>query len=100
VHYSYTLFFTFWFILCFAATQLARQVQQERTQMVYSNREAQKRLTESNGTPAVDLGFGFLFFCLCFAATQLARQLQQECTQVGCNKREAQKRPARGHSRT
>ena len=38
------------------ATQLARQVQQERTQVVCSNKVARKRLTESNGTPAMDLG--------------------------------------------
>ena len=37
---------------CFAATQLARQAQEERTQVVCSNKE----LTESNGTPAMDLG--------------------------------------------
>ena len=29
---------------CYAATQLALQTQQERTQVVYSNREAWKRL--------------------------------------------------------
>jgi len=34
----------------------SRQVQQERTQVVYSNKEARKRLTESNGTSALDLG--------------------------------------------
>ena len=32
------------FFLCFAATQLARQVQQERTQVVCSNEVVQKRL--------------------------------------------------------
>jgi len=32
------------FFCCFAATQLARQVQQERTQVVCSNKEARKRL--------------------------------------------------------
>ena len=44
------------FFSSFAATQLARQVKQERTQLVCSSKEAQKRLTESNGTPAMDLG--------------------------------------------
>ena len=39
-----------------AATQLARQVQEERTQAVCSNKVARKRLTESNGTPVMDLG--------------------------------------------
>jgi len=38
---------------CFAATQLALQVQQERTQVVCSNRQARKRPAESNGTPAI-----------------------------------------------
>ena len=33
------------FCFCFSATQLARQVHQERTQVVYSNKVAQKRLT-------------------------------------------------------
>ena len=37
-------------------TQLALQVQQERTQVVCSNKEAQKRMTKSNGTSAMDLG--------------------------------------------
>jgi len=48
---------TFFLLGCFySATQLALRVQQERTQVVCSNKEAQKRLTESNGTPAMDLG--------------------------------------------
>ena len=38
----------------FAATQLARQLQQERTQVVYSNKEARKRLARR--TPAMDRG--------------------------------------------
>ena len=41
---------------CFADTQLARQLQQERTQVVCSNKETRNRLTESYGTPAMDLG--------------------------------------------
>jgi len=45
----------FW---CFATIQLARQVQQERTQVVCGNKEAQKHLTDSNATPAIDLGLG------------------------------------------
>jgi len=36
-------------------TQQAIQVQQERIQLVRSNRDARKRPTESNGTPAMDL---------------------------------------------
>jgi len=39
-----------------AATQLARQVQQERTQVVCSNKVGRNRLAESNGTPAMDPG--------------------------------------------
>jgi len=44
------------FFCCYATTQLAAQVQQERTQVVDSNKEARKRLAESNGTPAMDIG--------------------------------------------
>jgi len=46
----------FWFLDCYADTQLAIQVQQRRIQVVRSNKVARKRLTESNGTPAMDLG--------------------------------------------
>jgi len=46
----------FGFLVCYADTQLARQLQQERIQVVRTNTEAQKRLTESNSTPAMDLG--------------------------------------------
>ena len=48
----------FWFLVCYANTQLATQLQQRCTQVVCSNKEARKRLTESNrdGTPAMDLG--------------------------------------------
>jgi c-di-AMP phosphodiesterase-like protein len=48
--------FVFFLCLCFAATQLARQLHQERTQVVCSNKEAWKRLSESNGTPVMDFG--------------------------------------------
>ena len=41
---------------CYAATQLATQSPQRRIQVVRSNKVARKRLTESNGTPAMDLG--------------------------------------------
>jgi len=58
------------FCCFYAATQLARQVQQECTQVVCNSKEAWKRLTESNGTPAMDLGHVivvfFFFFCLGF----------------------------------
>ena len=45
-----------WFLVCYAATQLATQLPQRRIQVVRSNKVARKRLTESNGTPAMDLG--------------------------------------------
>ena len=46
-----------WFLVCYAATQLATQLQQRRIQVVRSNKVARKRLTESNGTPAMDPGY-------------------------------------------
>ena len=42
--------------LCFAATQLARQVQQERTQVVCSNKVARKRLDRSDFFRHLDFG--------------------------------------------
>jgi len=41
-------------LVCYAATQLATQLRQRCIQVVCSNKEARKRLTESNGTPAID----------------------------------------------
>jgi len=38
----------FWFLVCYAATQLATQLQQRRIQVVRSNKVARKRLTESS----------------------------------------------------
>jgi len=46
----------FWFLVCYAATQLGTPLHQRRIQVVRSNKVAQKRLTESNGTPAMDFG--------------------------------------------
>jgi len=46
--------FLFLFLFCYAATQLAIQLHQERIQVVRSNREARKRPAESNSTPAMD----------------------------------------------
>ena len=40
----------------YATTQLALQLRQGWSQVVCSNKEARKRLTDSNGTPAMDLG--------------------------------------------
>jgi len=45
----------FWFLVCYTATQLATQLQQRCILVVCGNKEAWKRLTESNGTPAIDL---------------------------------------------
>jgi len=47
--------FLFWFLVCYATTHLATQLRQRCIQLVRSNKEAQKRLTESNGTPEMDL---------------------------------------------
>jgi len=49
--------FGFWFLVCYVVTQVTIQLQQECIQVVCSNREARKRPAESNGTPAMDLGF-------------------------------------------
>jgi len=47
----------FWFLICYATTQLVIQLHQERIQVVRSNRVAWKRPAELNCTPAMDLGF-------------------------------------------
>jgi len=47
--------FGFWFLVCYAATQLATQLRQRCIQVVRSNKEARKHLTESNGTPSLFL---------------------------------------------
>jgi len=60
----------FWFLACYAAIQIATQLQQRCIQGVRSNKEARKRLTESNGTPAMDLGHkseSFFFFVYYYA---------------------------------
>ena len=49
---------SFFFVWCFVATQLSYQLHQERTQVVCGSKEARKRLTDSNGTPAMDLVLG------------------------------------------
>jgi len=109
----------FYYCTCHAATQLALQVQQERTQVVCTNRDSKPGSARPEGTPAMDLGLAGIrthvdklkrkrtrytsintqhFFVL-FAATQLALQLHLERTQVVCSSRQAWKRPARSHSR-
>jgi len=52
----YWLDLVFCFLVCYAATQLATQLRQRCIQVVRSNKETWKRLTESNGTPAMDFG--------------------------------------------
>jgi hypothetical protein len=47
----------FWCLICYADTQLAIQLHQERIQVVRSNWLARNRPAELNGTPAMDLGF-------------------------------------------
>ena len=44
----------FWFLFCYAVTQLKTQLHQRRIQVVRRNKVARKHLTESNGTPAMD----------------------------------------------
>jgi len=44
------------FLVCYAATQLALQLQQERLQVVRSKKVIRRIPTESNGTPAMDIG--------------------------------------------
>jgi len=75
-HPQHTIVISFWFLVCYAATQLANQLQQTPIQVVRSNRIARKRLNESNGIPAMDLGhmndilkyyyFYVLFYYWCF----------------------------------
>ena len=44
-------------LVCYATTQLAIQLQQERIHVVRSNKEAWKHPARSDSTPAMDLGF-------------------------------------------
>jgi len=60
------LFCLFWFLVCYATTQLANQLHQTCIQVVRSDKVARKRLTESNGTP-------FLSFFLYFRRPNLIR---------------------------
>jgi len=55
--FCFVLLTGFWFLVCYAATPLATQLRQRCIQVVHSNKEARKRLTESNGTPAMDFGY-------------------------------------------
>jgi len=76
-----TRFFCF---VCYVATQLATQLQQRCTQVVYSNKEARMRPTESNGTPAMDLGPWIsidVYICILFwsrhSRTQTYKQIRK-----------------------
>ena len=53
VRMSHVIFSCF---CCLATTNIALESHQEQSQVVYSNKKAQKRLTKSNSTPAMDLG--------------------------------------------
>jgi len=46
----------FWFLDCYAPTQLATPLHLGRIHVVRSNKVSQERLTESNDTPAMDFG--------------------------------------------
>jgi len=51
----------FWFLVCYAGTQLATPLQQRHIQVVRINKVAWKRLTESNGMhPPLLFSYGFL----------------------------------------
>jgi len=52
IHFATNL----WFLVCYAATQLATLLHQKHIPVVHSNKVARKRMTESNSTPAMDLG--------------------------------------------
>jgi len=65
-------FFGFWFLVCYATTQLATQLHQRHIQVVRSNRVARKRPAEVNGAPAmdprhmnIDLTYTFAYCCQC-----------------------------------
>jgi len=60
-------------LLCYAATRLALQLRQERSQVACSNKKAQRRLTEPNGTPAMDLGHMNIVWseCICMLGVYL-----------------------------
>ena len=48
--------FGFWSLVCFTVTHPTTQLRQRCIQVVRSNKEARKRLTKPNGTPAMDFG--------------------------------------------
>jgi len=60
IHPSTTQYFGFWLLVCYTATPLAMQilVQQERIQVVRSNKLAWKRLTESESKSTFAIDFG------------------------------------------
>jgi len=75
---------SFFFFVCFAATQLARQVHQERTQVLCSNKVARKRLARRHSRNGpwtrkccfeVDVLFVCLFVCWNKTRTTILRLL-------------------------
>jgi len=47
---------SFWFLVWYVNTQVEFLSRQRRIQVVRSNKEARKHVSESNGTPAMDFG--------------------------------------------
>jgi len=86
------VFSGFGFVVCYATTQLALKLHQERIQVVHSTKVVRRIPTESNGTPR-------LTFFFWKAATQLARQIHQERTRVVCSNKVGWSRLAQRHSR-
>jgi len=60
--YKLTRSLDFWFLVCNATTQLALQLQQERIQVVCSNKAVRRIPTELKDAPATDLGFEDMVF--------------------------------------
>jgi len=58
-----TEFFLLFLFCCYAATQLALQVQQEPTQVVCSNKDARKRLAEALPQWTMDL-MAYAYTCI------------------------------------
>jgi len=54
----------FWFLVLLCRHTASNPITVEMQQVVRSNEEARKRLTESNGTPAMDLGHMNVLFVL------------------------------------
>jgi len=60
--YKLTRSCDFWFLVCNATTHLALELQQERIQVVCSNKVVRRIPTELKDAPATDLGFEDIVF--------------------------------------